>query len=116
MLSEKIEQCTIFDNSEIWVDGFSLLTPQQCNVIGKLLQKAERVNFTLCTDSLGNGMPCESTDVFWPIKKMEEKLLKIALDRGIPVEKPAALTGGICPKFKDSRELSSGEKPVRIPI
>ena len=51
-LSEKLEQSSMLNGAEIWIDEFSGFTPQEYAVIEKLLIKAKRVNVSLCTDCL----------------------------------------------------------------
>lgn len=108
LLSQKIEKSLLFDGAQVWVDGFSVLTPQQLKVLEKIMKKAERVNITICSDCRDN--PHESADVFSSIEDMEDKILKIAADNNVSVEKPVKINDEVCYKFKDNPELSHLEK------
>jgi ATP-dependent helicase/nuclease subunit B len=105
-LSKKLEQSSLFDGAEIWVDEFSGFTPQEYAVIEKLLIKAKRVNVSLCTDCLidENMDECE---IFAPAKNTVKKLIRLAEDNNIEVEKPVAAGGNSerIARFKDSEEL-----------
>lgn len=90
LLTEKIESCRLFDNSEIWIDEFSGFTPQEYAVIEKLMLAALRVNVILCTDCLEDEH-IEDTDTFMPAKAAAAKLKKLAADTGIKVELPEAV-------------------------
>ena len=93
ILSRYIEKSTLFDDAEIFIDEFSSFTPLQYKVIEELMKKAKRVNVTLCTDSLTEKTyeDVEYTDVFFPVKVTESKLLKIAEKLSIKYEKPIFL-------------------------
>lgn len=108
LLAQKIEKSHLFDGAQVWVDGFSMLTPQQLKVLQKIMMKADRVNITLCSD-------CESSshdraDVFSSIREMENRILKIAADNNVSIEKPVKIDDEVCYKFKDNLELSHLEK------
>ncbi|HOJ08965.1 MAG TPA: helicase-exonuclease AddAB subunit AddB [Clostridiales bacterium] len=52
MLYEKLDETTMFDGAEIWIDEFSGFTSQEYKVIAKLMTKVSRINICLCTDCL----------------------------------------------------------------
>ncbi len=91
LLAEKLEQCKLFQASEIWLDEFSGFTPQEYAVIEKLMAKAARVNVTLCTDCLADDLPLEESDAFLPAKVASSKLKRLAADTGVKIETPVAL-------------------------
>lgn len=105
ILAEKINKCHLFDETEIWIDEFSNFTPQQYAVLEKLMNKAERVNITLCTDCLNGDGTVENTDIFLTTKNTEQKLLEIVQRNNIKYDKPIALKCEPCYRFKDSRAL-----------
>lgn len=110
ILAEKLNTCTMYDGAEIWLDGFSVFTPQQYRVLEKLLKKARRVNITLCKDMKGSALG--RTDLFATIGDIEDRILKISRDNNIPFDKPIELNGGVCPKFIDNPELSHLERNI----
>ena len=102
ILADKLDRFDIFNGDEIWVDGFSIFTPQQYIVLGKLLKKAKRVNVTLCMDC-GIDKPGFRPDVFSPIRDIEERILKLARDSNTSIDPPIELKQNI--KFRGNDEL-----------
>jgi len=90
-LYKKLDESTQLDGAEIWIDEFSGFTPQEYKVIGKLLQKARRVTVSLCTDCLSSEPGDGSPMVFAPVRKTAAKLIRLAKEAGVEVEKPVAL-------------------------
>lgn len=110
-LSRKLEQTSLYDGAEIWIDGFSGFTPQEYEVIGKLMKKARRVHVSLCTDYIEEGEEADSNmDVFFKVKQTYRRLVKIANKLQIEVEPPVLLNCEPLPRFKDSPELSHLER------
>lgn len=91
MLSQKLTSCTMFDDAEIWLDEFTSFTPLQYDVIEKLMKKAKRINIALTSDVICDENNIENTDVFFPIKNTERKLIKLAEKNNISYEKPLFL-------------------------
>ncbi|MHB1394685.1 MAG: helicase-exonuclease AddAB subunit AddB, partial [Clostridia bacterium] len=91
LLAEKLEQCKLFEASEIWLDEFSGFTPQEYVVIEKLMSKTVRVNVTLCTDCLSDDLELEEVDAFLPAKTAAAKLRRLAADIGVTEDAPVAL-------------------------
>ena len=67
-LYNKMDESGLFDGAEIWIDEFSGFTPQEYNVIGKLLKKACRVTVTLCADSVSASGTIDVSNIFSPNK------------------------------------------------
>ncbi|MCL5057496.1 MAG: helicase-exonuclease AddAB subunit AddB [Actinobacteria bacterium] len=112
LASEKLSSSTLYDGAEIWIDGFAGFTPQEYRVIAKLLQKAERVNISLCTDSLEGEGISEGTDVFSAVKGASRKFVKIAGEFGIKVENEVVLAKEPLFRFKASPELAHLERNI----
>ncbi|WP_123052914.1 helicase-exonuclease AddAB subunit AddB [Clostridium sp. JN-1] len=110
ILAKNLPKSHLFDESEIWVDEFISFTPQEYNVLNKLLLKAKRLNVTVCTNSLNEKGTIEDTDLFLPTKTTETKLLQIANDNNIKYDKPIALNCNPCYRFKKSLEIQHLEK------
>ena len=90
MLFEKIKYSKSFDNSLIYIDEFAGFTKQEYLIIQELMKKAKQVNITMCIDILEeNTMP--ETDVFYPNKKAIIKIIQIAKDNNIKIDKPIEL-------------------------
>ena len=100
----------LYNGAEIWIDGFAGFTPQEYKVIRQLLKKAERVNISLCTDSLGDEGGTDRNDIFSTVKGAYRKFLRIANENGIKVESPVFLSEEPLFRFKTSAELSFLER------
>jgi ATP-dependent helicase/nuclease subunit B len=110
LLADKIDDCNLYDDSEVWIDEFSTFTPQQYIVIEKLLNKCKRVNITLCSDTLSKSGSIDHTDVFAVTKNTENKILNIAAQSNIAYDEPIDLNRDCCPRFLDSKELQHLER------
>jgi ATP-dependent helicase/nuclease subunit B len=88
LLAEKLMQCKLFEDSEIWLDEFSGFTPQEYAVIEKLMTKSLRVNVALCTDCLAEDMAIDEIDAFLPAKTASAKLKRLAAGIGVKAETP----------------------------
>ena len=76
MLSENIDKVESFKNSEVYIDEFAGFTTQEYDVIRKLIDIANRVTFTVCTDSLSVTKNPDS-DIFYPNKVTVSKILRL---------------------------------------
>lgn len=110
VLSKKLDLTNMYDNTEIWIDGFSGFTPQEFEVIAKMIQKAHMVYITMCTDVLEDEGQADSTDVFLSVKKSFKKFIKIANTNSVQIIPPVGLIDSIPPRFRSSEELISLEK------
>jgi len=109
LLSNKLDSTSMYDGSEIWIDGFSGFTPQEFEVIAKLMQKADKLNITICTDVLEDEGSNDLLDVFSSAKNTYRKFKNIAQNNFVPVLSPIGLNGVIAPRFIESEELISLE-------
>ena len=90
ILFEKIKYSKSFDNSLIYIDEFAGFTKQEYLIIQELMKKAKQVNITMCIDILEeNTMP--EIDVFYPNKKAIMKIIQIAKENNIKIDKPIEL-------------------------
>ena len=110
ILSEKLKECNIYDDAEIWIDEFTTFTPQQLQVIKVLAKKAKRINITLCSDTLANGVEVDYTDIFDAIKNTENSILGIMKDGNIEYLSPIDLNKNTNYKFMNSEDISHLEK------
>ncbi len=108
ILSDKLDRTAMYDDSEIWIDGFSGFTPQEFQVIAKLMQKANMVYITICTDVLEDE-GSDISDIFSPAKKTYKKFVNTAEENLVTVLRSVGLNGGKVPRFADSEELASLE-------
>ncbi|MDF2881507.1 MAG: ATP-dependent helicase [Clostridiaceae bacterium] len=108
ILIEKLDESSLFNNAEIWIDEFYSFTPQEYLVIEKLLKKASRVNISLCQDT--SNKEIQNTDLFSPVRNTEKKLLEIINNNNIKYDKPVTLNCTPCHRFKNNYELQHLEK------
>lgn len=104
ILAQRLGQCNLFEGAEIWLDGFSGFTPQEYNVIGKLLEKARRINVCLCIDHIDSRLGDED-GVFAPTARAVIRLRDIAKGKGIGIELPISMPTGCPYRFKGSKGL-----------
>lgn len=111
-LSRKLEHTSMYDGAEVWIDGFSGFTPQEYDVVGKLLKKAERVTICLCADCSEEeaGSDCGGNDVFSPVRSAARRIVEIAREYGVKAEAPVYLEEKLLPRFKESSELCHLER------
>lgn len=110
LLRDRIDKSKYLKDSEIWIDEFSGFTPQEYEIIAKLLQVTKRINVSLCTDCLMDCEQIQDIDVFYSIKNTGNKLIAIARDANIEIEKPIALKSDIPWRFNNSKALAHMEE------
>lgn len=89
-MGKKIKESKMFDNSIIFIDEFSGFTMQEYSIIKEIIQKTEQINLTICADDLkADTMP--ETDIFYSNKFFANKIIKMAEDLKIEIEKPIYL-------------------------
>jgi len=110
LTAEKLSLTSLFDDAEIYVDGFAGFTPQEVKVVEQLLLKAKRVNITLCTDSLDGDLSSGYIDVFSAVKSAYRKFTKIAKTLDIKIEPAVKLANTPLPRFRKSMVLSHLER------
>lgn len=111
LLADKIENWDYIKGSEIWIDEFSSFTPQQYKIIEALLKKGKRINITLCLDFLSKENLNE-IDVFSVTAYTEKKLLKVAENNNISIDKSLILDSRPFFRYKDSSEIGFLEKEL----
>lgn len=110
MLSTKLEDCKLYDKTEIWIDEFTTFTPQQLDIIKTISKKAKRVNITLVGDEWNPKEEVESTDLFNVTKSTEKRILKIMEENRIPFDGVINVNDGTPYKLRGSKELAHLEK------
>ena len=109
-LANKLSNCGLYDNAEIWIDEFTTFTPQQMEVIKGLAKKCKGVNIALCMDEVISGDGSEVTDIFNSLKTTELRILNMMRDEHIGYEQPVNLNNNKNNRFKDNDELKHLEK------
>ena len=110
LLNEKLNDCSIYDGAEIFIDEFTTFTPIQLEIITKLLKKAKNVNITLSMDNI-NSKALDS-DLFTTTKSTERKLLKVLEENNIKFNGYVDLNKDIPYRFVNRKELQAIEKNI----
>ena len=110
ILSKMLGECNIYKGAEVWIDEFTAFTPQQLEVIKELAKTAKTVNITLCSDSLGEYIDRDFTDVFDAIKNTEQSILRVMEENNIGYMEPINLNKGYSYRFRNSEDIQHLEK------
>lgn len=87
LLSENLDKTDFIKDSIIYIDEFVGFTYQEYEVIKKFMQLSKKVTITFSVDNLNFDTKPE-TDTFYTNKKTALKILNLAKDNKIEVEKP----------------------------
>ena len=109
ILSEKLKECDLYNDCEIWIDEFTTFTPQQIEVLKTLAKQCKNMNITLCNDGEIQFIEGE-TDIFDVIKNTENKLLKMMQENNVSYKEPVNLNKKNIYRFKESKELGLFEE------
>jgi len=90
-LAENLEKSDMFKDSIIYIDEFFGFTKQEYDILRVLLKQARQVNITICTDELRISNPPE-IDIFYSNKEFANKIIRIAEEENVKVEKLIKLT------------------------
>ena len=86
LLYEKLDITNDFKDTYIYIEEFSGFTIQEYKIIEKLLMVAKQVTVTIVADDLEeNTNP--ATDIFHPNKQTAKRLIKLAKEKNIKIEK-----------------------------
>lgn len=110
ILAQRMDKSQKLKGAEIWIDEFSGFTPQEYEIIKKLFRLCCRVNICLCTDCLIDDGNILDVDVFSPTKYTSSRLLEIAREMGVKVEKPVRMQEGIPLRFNDNQAMAHLER------
>lgn len=85
ILSEKLDEVTDYNNSNIFIDEFAGFTNQEYEVMKKLIKKAKEVTISICIQNLDlNTNP--DIDIFYSNKLTLNKLINLAKELGCDIE------------------------------
>ena len=82
--AEKLDGCPWAAGKDLWLDGFTDFTPQQSEVLRRLLKQADSVTVTLTCDYLEEDEG--GTGIFSPARKTAAGLLRLAKEVGCGCE------------------------------
>lgn len=108
ILKDKIGESELLKGAEVWIDEFNGFTPQQYDIIGRLLSMCKNVNVTIPYSGKEVQDSEDTTNPFYSIFATEQKLIKLAQDYGHYPKNNLHLQVGY--RYKESSELSFLEK------
>lgn len=93
LLAAQLSTSKLFQDTEIWLDGFYGFTPQEFSVIENLLKLSTRVTVTLPMDEKSFTAPfLLSSAPFYEPYTAKNKLVHLAEQSGVSVEPPVFLS------------------------
>lgn len=101
LLGEKLRFSRKVVGAKIWVDGFSGFTPQEYRVLGNLMAVADEIKIALCMPAEAADKKLSEVDVFYITWETYQKLVQLAQEKGVPVDKVIDLDKPHLPRFKD---------------
>jgi len=111
-MCKRLNNSVQFDGAEIWIDEFTGFTPQEYSVLEILMQKARNINFSLRTGSLIENNSNDPGNLFSPVLKTINKIVKIANTNKVEIKKPVRLDARPLPRFSNSPELAHLESTL----
>lgn len=90
-LADRLNRSSTMRGAEVWVDGFTGFTPQEFNVLQKILHTAERVHVTLCLDPGQPGQELTEEEVFYPTWETYTEIAGLAGAAGVATVPPLLL-------------------------
>lgn len=112
ILANQLQFTNMFDGVIIYIDEFIGFTPQEYDVIKKLLERAKQVNISICTDSLHESQNREN-DIFYTNKRTISKIMRLLDNSKIQVESPVYLDN--CYRFKNDELKHLEENLYKTP-
>ncbi len=106
LLSENLDKTDFIKDSIIYIDEFVGFTHQEYEVIKKFMQLSKKVTITFSVDNLNFDTKPE-TDIFYANKKTALKILNLAKDNKIEVEKPIEMKNQYRFKNKELKYLGN---------
>lgn len=119
-LAQALGRCDWGDGADIYLDGFTDFTPQQCLVLSALMKKAHSVTFALTCDHLAEDE--EGLGVFSPARKTAARLQELAQSAGkdVKVETLTELLEGKDPALRHLErqlfEIQPEPWPAKAPV
>ncbi|AFQ44158.1 helicase-exonuclease AddAB subunit AddB [Desulfosporosinus meridiei] len=101
VLAEKIPSAPLIQGAKVWVDGFTGFTPQELEVLKRLVSTAQEVVITSTLDPVflteerltGAGIFQAGDEMFAGPWKTYQDLQRIALETGVQIHPPTILFG-----------------------
>ena len=112
LLAEKLENSKEFTNCDIYIDEFVGFTTQEYEVLRKLMRLSHKITITVCADNLEENTNPD-VDTFYANKQTAFRIMNIANEENVPIEKPICLKE--VKRFK-SKELAHLANNISTPF
>ncbi len=86
-MAEELEESNEFKNCDIYIDEFVGFTLQEYEILRKLMRISHEITITICADNLQENTNAD-IDTFYSNKQTVKRILEIANQEQIEVEKP----------------------------
>ena len=83
-VAEKLDSCRWAENKDLWLDGFTDFTPQQGEVLRRLMAQCHSLTMTLTCDHLEEDEG--GTGIFSPARRTASQLIRLAKTQRVPCE------------------------------
>lgn len=103
-LAKNLEQSKMFDNSYIYIDEFAGFTYQEYEILRALMKKASKITITSCIDAKEENL---ENSIFYPNRKVVDKITQITGEEKIKIEKPIILENTYRFKNEELKHLES---------
>ncbi len=107
LASERLKGTSYLEGARIWVDGFSGFSPQEYELLGVLMSRAEQMNVALCLEPEELGRPLDAADLFFPTRSTYHELSELARERQVRQVPPLILPH--TPRFQGALALGAIE-------
>ena len=111
-LSEVIFKSEYIKKCNIWIDSFTGFTPIQYKVLEQLMIHAKNVKITLTLDTHKIKEKENKYQLFYESKKTYNKLIDIAKENNIKIDKDIWLGNNIPIRLKGNKEIAHLEKNI----
>ncbi|HLS09266.1 helicase-exonuclease AddAB subunit AddB [Lentibacillus sp.] len=91
LLADKIQNATLLNDADIYLDGFHRFSPKELLVVEELMKKCNSVTVALTADIPDHDHLSE-LDLFYQTKETYQALKTIAQENGIPIDEPIILS------------------------
>lgn len=113
LLCDYVPYSNIVKNSEFYLDGFTGFTPIQYKLLEQLMKYSKRVIISLTLPSYkANDTKQLEQDLFLMSVKTKNRLIKIAGDQGIDIEKMIIMKDDVPVRYKKSDALAYLERNI----
>ena len=105
LLAEELEESNEFKNCDIYIDEFAGFTLQEYEILRKLMKISHKITITICADNLQENTNAD-IDTFYSNKQTVKRILEIANQEQIELEKPIFLNTSCRFKTEELQHLA----------